>query len=329
MTTIQSFTRRALLMLTVAASTLLATSATAAPVAKQNNQVPGYYRMMVGDFEVTALYDGYVDIGTQLLKGASADDIQSLLAKMFLESSKGVQTAVNAFLINTGKNLVLVDTGAAKCFGPALGNIQDNLKAAGYTPEQVDSVLLTHLHPDHACGLLSADGKSAYPNATIYIPKGDADYWLSSAEQAKAPEASRGRFAMSQKAVAPYAAADKVQTFNPDSKLLEGVAVVPSNGHTPGHTSYMFSSKGQDLLVWGDIVHSHSVQFSQPNVAIEFDSDSAKAIAARKKLFAEAAKDKLWVAGAHLPFPGIGHVRKEGEAYAWVPTEFGPIRSDR
>lgn len=324
-----TFARHALLAATVAAGTLMTASAYAEPVAKQNNQVPGYYRMALGDFEVTALYDGYIDIDTKLLKGASADTIQNLLAKMFLDSDNGVQTAVNGFLINTGKNLMLVDTGAAKCFGPTLGNIQDNLKAAGYTPEQVDSVLLTHLHPDHACGLLTADGKAAYPNATLFVPKGDADYWLSSAEQAKAPEAKRGMFSMSQKAVAPYTAAQHVQYFSPDSKLPEGIVVVPSNGHTPGHTSYMLSSKGQNLLVWGDIVHSHSVQFSQPEVAIEFDSDSAKAIETRKKLFAEAAKDKLWVAGAHLPFPGIGHVRSEGQGYVWVPTEFGPIRTDR
>ncbi|WP_339486233.1 MBL fold metallo-hydrolase [Pseudomonas sp. EL_65y_Pfl2_R95] len=321
-----TFARHALL---IAVGSLMTVNANAAPVAKQNSQVPGYYRMALGDLEVTALYDGYIDIDTKLLKGASAEDIQSLLEKMFLDSQNGVQTAVNAFLVNTGKNLVLVDTGAAKCFGPTLGNIQDNLKASGYTPEQVDSVLLTHLHPDHACGLLTADGKAAYPNATLFVPKGDADYWLSSAEQAKAPEAKRGMFSMSQKAVAPYTASEHVQFFSPDSTLPEGVVVVPSNGHTPGHTSYMLSSKGQNLLVWGDIVHSHSVQFSKPEVAIEFDSDSAKAIETRKKLFAEAAKDKLWVAGAHLPFPGIGHVRSEGQGYVWVPTEFGPIRSDR
>lgn len=333
MTTLQSFARNAALAATVASSaligSLLPASASAAPVAKQLSQVPGYYRMVLGDLEITALYDGYVDIGTQLLKGASAEDIQSLLAKMFLESSNGVQTAVNAFLINTGENLILVDTGAAKCFSPALGNIPDNLKAAGYSPEQVDSVLLTHMHPDHACGLLTADDKPTYPNATLYVPKGDSDYWLSTTEQAKAPEAIRGRFDLSKKVVAPYVAAKRVEYFTPDSKLPEGVTVVPSNGHTPGHTSYMFSSKGKNLLVWGDIVHSHSVQFSKPEVVIEFDSDSAQALQTRKKLFAEAAKDKLWVAGAHLPFPGIGHVRNEGNAYAWVPTEFGPIRNDR
>lgn len=207
--------------------------------------------------------------------------------------------------------------------------VQSNLKASGYSPEQVDSVLLTHLHPDHACGLLTTDGKAAYPNATVYVPQTEADYWLSPETASQAPEASRGMFTMSQQSVAPYAAQQRLKRYSPDSQLFAGLSVVPSNGHTPGHSSYLLSSKNQSLLVWGDIVHSHAVQFAKPEVVIEFDSDQAKAVETRKKLFAEAARDKLWVAGAHMPFPGIGHVRSEGSAYAWVPVEFGPIRSDR
>jgi len=321
--------RAAAVISCTALTALTPLSASAAPVAKQQTQVPGYYRMALGDFEVTALYDGYIDLDNKLLKGASAEDVQSLLTKMFIDSSNGVQTAVNAYLINTGTQLLLIDTGAAQCFGPTLGVVQSNLKASGYSPEQVDSVLLTHLHPDHACGLLTTDGKAAYPNATVYVPQTEADYWLSPETASQAPEASRGMFTMSQQSVAPYAAQQRLKRYSPDSQLFAGLSVVPSNGHTPGHSSYLLSSKNQSLLVWGDIVHSHAVQFAKPEVVIEFDSDQAKAVETRKKLFAEAARYKLWVAGAHMPFPGIGHVRSEGSAYAWVPVEFGPIRSDR
>lgn len=324
--------RHALLAALVLALPLAAPiAAQANPVAKQQTQVPGFYRMAVGDLEVTALYDGYVDLGANLLKGASAEDIQSLLARMFIESSKGVQTAVNAYLINTGKHLVLVDTGASKCFGPTLGGILGNLKAAGYQPEQVDSVLLTHLHPDHACGLLDADGKPAFSNATVFVTQDEASFWLNHEVAAKAPADSKKFFDMAQSAVAPYKAAGKLKTYVAGDALVDGVSAAPSPGHTPGHTGYLFSSKGQELLVWGDVVHSHATQFANPDIAIEFDVDNAKAIASRKQVFAAAAKDKLWVAGAHLPFPGLGHVRSEGEGkgYAWVPTEFGPIRSDR
>lgn len=303
--------------------------ASAAAVAKQQTQVPGFYRLALGEFEVTALYDGYVDLDSKILTGASAEDIQSLLARMFVDASKGVQTAVNAYLINTGSHLVLVDTGAAQCFGPTLGVVQNNLKASGYTPEQVDTVLLTHLHPDHACGLLNSDGTAAYPNASVYVPQAEADFWLSDAAAANAPEPMRGMFKMAKQSVAPYDAQQQLKRYTPESTLIPGVSLVPSNGHTPGHSSYLFTSKHQSLLVWGDIVHSHAVQFAKPEVVIEFDTDSTQAKATRQRIFADASRDNLWVAGAHMPFPGLGHVRKEGAGYAWVPAEFGPIRSDR
>lgn len=301
----------------------------AAAPAQQKTQVPGYYRMALGDFEVTALYDGYADLPASLLKGIDDKDLQSLLARMFVASENGVQTAVNAYLINTGDNLVLVDTGAAQCFGPTLGVVQNNLKASGYQPEQVDTVLLTHLHPDHACGLVNADGSPAYPNATVEVPQAEADFWLDEATMAKAPEGMQGMFKLAQQAVAPYARMNKLKPYEAQGELLPGVSLVASPGHTPGHTSYLFQSGGQSLLVWGDIVHNHAVQFARPEVVIEFDVDSAKALESRQRLLAEAARDKLWVAGAHLPFPGLGHVRKDAQGYAWVPAEFSPIRSDR
>jgi glyoxylase-like metal-dependent hydrolase (beta-lactamase superfamily II) len=297
----------------------------AAPPAKQTTQVPGYYRMNVGDFEVTALYDGYIVLDQKLLKGVKEKDVQSLLARMFVENSKGVQTAVNAYLINTGSNLILVDTGAAKCFGPTLGVIGDNLRAAGYDASQVDTVLMTHLHGDHACGLLAADGKAAFPNATVYVSKQEVGFWLNKDVMAKAPEGAQPFFKMAQDSVAPYVSAGKLREFDGGATILPSIVSVPAPGHTPGHEGYLFSSAGQQILVWGDIVHSHAVQFMRPEVAIEFDVDSKQAIATRKKLFADTAKKKLWVAGAHLPFPGIGHVRAEKKGYAWVPVEYSPL----
>lgn len=310
----------------MSASTLLSAGlplhAAAEAPEKKMTQVPGFYRLPLGDMEVTALYDGHVALDAKLLKGATAKDIQSLLARMFVDSSKGVQTAVNAYLVNTGKNLVLVDTGASRCFGPTLGIIGDNIRAAGYEMAQVDTVLITHLHGDHACGLLDAAGKAAFPNATVYVAKDEAAFWLDKDVAAKAPEDAQAFFKMARDAVAPYESAGRLKQFNGGETLLPGIESAPSPGHTPGHAGYLFSSNGQQLLVWGDVVHSHAVQFARPEVAIEFDVDSKRAIASRKKVFAEAARKKLWIAGAHLPFPGIGHVRQERKGYAWVPVEY-------
>ncbi|SOZ17606.1 putative metallo-beta-lactamase; putative exported protein [Cupriavidus taiwanensis] len=307
-----------------------ASAQTATPPAQQKTQVPGYYRMMIGQLEVTALYDGYIDLDPKLFKYTSAREVQSLLARMFVASTPGMQTAVNAYLIHTGSRLVLVDTGAAGCFGPTLGRIGENLRAAGYAPEQVDTVLLTHLHGDHACGL-ATDGKAAFPNATVYVDKADLDYWLSDANAAAAPKEAQGLFAMARAAIAPYQAAQRLRTFNggAGSELVPGVRVVPANGHTPGHSGYLFTSGNDSLLLWGDIVHNHALQLRRPQVAIEFDVDSHQAVITRKRILEQAARGRLWVGGAHMPFPGLGHVRRDTAGYTWVPAEYGPIRNDR
>ncbi|MFT4171586.1 MAG: MBL fold metallo-hydrolase [Rhodocyclaceae bacterium] len=302
--------------------------ALAAP-AVQTTQVPGYYRQAVGDAVVTALYDGYIDIDSKLLHGLRAQDIQHLIARMFIAHDKGTQTAVNGFLIHTGGHLVLIDTGAAQCFGPTLGKIADNIRAAGYNPADVDTVLLTHMHPDHLCGLLGADGQAAFTQATVWAAKADADFWLSQQAADAAPEGARPFFKMAREAIAPYTAKASFKTFDTDAELLPGLKALATPGHTPGHSSYLLESRGQRLLIWGDIVHSHAVQFVHPEVSIEFDTDQKRAIATRKAVLERAARNTWWVAGAHLPFPGLGHVRKDARGYAWVPAEFGPIRQDR
>lgn len=292
---------------------------------QQKTQVPGYYRMMLGAFEITALYDGNIDLDSKLLKNTSEKEVQRLLARMFLRGPK-TQTAVNAYLINTGNKLVLVDAGAAKVWGPSLGFIVDNLKAAGYDPAQVDTLLITHLHGDHVNGLITADGKPVFPNAEIWSAQADSDFWLNPEVAAKAPADAQPFFKMAQDAAAPYRQAGTWKTFKNDSEVLPGFRSVGLPGHTPGHAGYQIESNGQRLVIWGDIVHSHSVQFLHPEVAIEFDIDKKQAVATRKKIFASAAKSKVLIAGMHLPFPGIGHVRAEAKGYAWVPVEFSPLR---
>lgn len=315
---------RATLRFLALASLIGLSGIAAAEAPQQKIQVPGYYRLMLGNFEVTALYDGAIDLDEKMLKNIQKRDLQRLLARQFLKGPK-VQTAVNAYLVNTGNKLVLVDAGAANLFGPGLGNILDNLKAAGYQPEQVDTVLVTHLHGDHVNGLVSPDGQRIFPNAEVWSAKADNDFWLSEEIAAKAPKEAQGFFKMSRDAAAPYLKAGKWKIFDKDRELLTGVSSVDTHGHTPGHSSYRFNSGDQSLLILGDLVHNHAVQFARPEVAFEFDTDAKQAVITRKRVFAQAAREKLMVAGMHLPFPGIGHVRKEAKGYAWVPAEFAPL----
>jgi glyoxylase-like metal-dependent hydrolase (beta-lactamase superfamily II) len=136
----------------------------AAPAAK--GQAPGWYRMSIGAFEVTALSDGTVELPVDtLLTGITPARARAALARAYLKPP--VETSVNGYLVNTGSKLVLIDAGAAGLFGPTLGKLVGNLRASGYTPEQVDEIFITHLHADHVGGITAADGKAAFPNATV------------------------------------------------------------------------------------------------------------------------------------------------------------------
>ena len=293
-------------------------------------QVPGVYRQLVGALQVTALFDGVAFLPARQLKDIDLARAEGWLGAAHVpHTPKGVQTAVNAYLEQPAGELVLVDAGTAGCFGPSLGQVLGNLRAAGVRPEDVNHVLLTHAHPDHLCGLLTAEGQVAYPNATVWLSAADAAYWLDTATRDQMPEPMRPLFDMARQAVAPYQAAGRFKAFGPGDALPAGAERVDSPGHTPGHTSWLFrGSAGQaPLLVWGDVVHYHAVQFRQPKASFEYDSDRRQAVASRQRLLARAADQGWWVAGAHLPFPCIGHVRREGRAgYAWVPAEFGPAR---
>lgn len=314
------------LILTLTAFTLMCCATlTHAEAPQVNTQVPGYYRMMLGKFEITALYDGAIELDTKLLHNVKPTELNKLLARMFVGNPK-MQTAVNAYLINTGTNLVLVDAGAARLFGPTLGYTLQNMKAAGYDPSQVDTVVITHLHADHVGGITTADGMKIFPNAKIMVDKKDHDFWLSAEVAAKMPEKMQPFFKMARDAAAPYQKAGQWQTFTAGSTLVPGITSEQANGHTPGHTAFCVESDGKKLLIWGDLVHAHAVQFTNPGVSIEFDVDQKQAIATRKRIFKAMAKSKNLVAGMHLPFPGIGHVRAEGkESYSWVPIEYSPL----
>jgi glyoxylase-like metal-dependent hydrolase (beta-lactamase superfamily II) len=310
--------------LLAAASALMFTQAAFAEAPQVKTQAPGYYRMMLGDFEVTVLFDGAIDLKpTELLTNVKKEDVTKALTQRF--QKEPVPTSVNAFLVNTGSKLVLVDTGTGALGGPTLGGIVNNLKAAGYQPEQVDEIYITHMHFDHVGGLMSGD-KLTFPNAVVRADQHDADFWLSQANLDKAPEAMKGFFKGAQASLNPYVAAGKFKSFNGDTDLVPGVKAMSTYGHTAGHTVYAVESKGQKLVLWGDLMHVPAVQFQHPEVTIQFDTDSKAAAKERKKAFADAAKQGYLVGVAHLPFPGLGHLRSEGKGYAYVPVDYTPVK---
>lgn len=295
------------------------------PIIEQQAQVAGFYQHQLGNTQITALLDGTNFMSPTLFKDISQDKVQEILKKYHADQAKGVQTSVNAFLVNTGKSLVLVDSGTADCFGAHLGSVLKNLNASGHQPEQVNTILLTHLHPDHSCGV-SKNGIANYPNATIYVSEDEANYWLNPKQAEKIAQDKRANYLATvekiKAALAPYQAKKQFKTFKLGDNI-NGLEVINTAGHTPGHFSYKLKTTGEDIVFIGDIVHSHTVQFDKPETAIEYDIDPKTAVQTRLKQFADYAKHGQTIAAPHLPFPGIGHIYSaDGKSYQWIPVHF-------
>lgn len=302
---------------------LASTAQAAAPMARTNP--PGFYRIMLGSFEVTSLSDGTVPSFSlqQLLTNTSPAVVSKALQLEFL--SDPVEGSVNAFLINTGPRLVLVDAGAAGLFGPTLGRLLDNIRASGYRPEQVDDVIVTHMHPDHVGGLM-VSGQLAFPNGSVHADRREAAFWLSQANLDAAPAASKDFFRGAMGSVGPYEKAGRLTLFDDGAEITPGIRVRGAPGHTEGHTFVVIESEGRKLVLWGDLVHAAPVQFPHPEVTIAFDADSRAAAAQRAKAFEEAAQEGYLVGAAHISFPGLGRVRAQGSGYRWVPLQYGLLR---
>src|SRR5712672_710300 len=267
--------------LVVALASFVASPNAALAAARQHHdQAPGFYRLKVGDLEVTALYDVTGVFDPHWLNGTKAT--MDGVVKGLQEDPHMLDVVDSGFLVNTGKQLILVDAGAGTWWGgEALGRLAGSLRSAGYTPEEVDLVLVTHLHSDHVGGLTTQDGKRVFPNAEVYVAKAESDFWLSPDIAAKAPKDAQPFFQAAQGISAPYIKAGKWHTFSGSESIVEGVQLVSLHGHTPGHTGYEFTSRGQKILFWGDIIHVQVVQLGHPEVTAVFDIDPTAAAATR------------------------------------------------
>jgi len=279
----------------------------------------GFYKMKLGAVTVVALSDGVFALPAgQFMVEAHKGEVQDALTKAHTGAT--VPTSVNAFLIDTGAKRILIDTGSGAFLGPTLGEVEKHLEAAGYQPGQIDEVLITHLHADHAGGLIN-NGQVVYPNATVRVDENETHFWQDRTNIAKVDPSVQGTFDAVSAALTPYAALGHLETFHAGEQLEPGITAVSEPGHTPGHTGYRVESDGQVLVVWGDLVHLAMVQLPDPKVTIKFDSAPADAVAAREKALADAARKGYLVAAAHIDFPGIGKVSKTGRGYVWTPVK--------
>ncbi|MDR6849298.1 MBL fold metallo-hydrolase [Sphingomonas sp. BE137] len=289
-------------------------------------QAPGYYRVTLGDFKVTVLTDGTTPIPFgNLLHGAN----RAGLTAIFRDAGEPLdrETSINSFLIDTGEHRILIDAGAGRLFGDCCGRLPAMLKAAGYAPETIDVILLTHVHGDHSGGL-TLDGQRVFPNATIYLSKSELDYWLSDAAKARAKASHQQMFVQGRAALAPYMTAGRIRTFDAPATLFPGIRAIAAPGHTPGHTFYEIESRGHRMRVVGDIIHAAEVQLQRPDITVDFDADEALAARTRKAALAELARAHTLVAAPHISFPGLGHIARSDAGYAWAPIPYSSVVRD-
>ena len=310
----------AVALLGLGSMSALAPVQAAAPMVQ--TQAPGYYRFMLGAFEITALSDGTISLPVDQILHAKQEKVQATLKHHHLNVP--LETSVNAFLVNTGSKLVLVDTGAGALFGPTVGKLLTSLKAAGYSPDQVDEIYITHLHGDHVGGVLSS-GSLAFPNATVRADQRDVDYWLSKENAAKAPAGRKGLFQGAVASMEPLLKAQRFKAFQGSGELVPGVRALSTYGHTDGHTVYVVESQGKKLYLIGDLIHVGAVQFADPKVTIDFDTHSEQARTQRLKTFATAAKEGALVGAAHISFPGVGYLKPAGQGYNWLPVNYSAL----
>ncbi|MDX0023818.1 MBL fold metallo-hydrolase [Sinorhizobium meliloti] len=283
-------------------------------------QAPGFYRLKIGSVEVTALSDGTVALPlAKLYTNTSQQHAQSVLKDAFLPEL--VPTSVNAFLVNNGDRLVLIDAGTGAYLGPSLGKLVANIEASGYKVDDIDDVILTHIHTDHSGGLMS-NGKRTFPNATLRVNEREAKFWLSPENARAATGIVKQHFREADQCVTPYVKAGKFETFADNAAPVRGLGSILYAGHTPGHSAITLESEGQKIVFWGDITHGDILQFDEPGIAIEFDIDQKAAVDARDIAFRQAVAGKYLVAGAHIAFPGIGHVRKDSTNCDWLPVNY-------
>ncbi|MBW9091518.1 MBL fold metallo-hydrolase [Rhizobium wenxiniae] len=281
----------------------------------------GYYRFSIGEISATVLSDGVIGGPPRIYASdATEAELQEVLRRAFLPRDH-LTLNLNTLLIEVGGRRVLLEAGAGQTMGPNGGRIFQNLSAIGLSAADIDAIVVSHTHPDHVGNLRGADGGRAFPNATVYAPRADWEFFISNDPDLSympVPEDFRRRFgAAIKQSVAPLGKA--VELYDAGAEILPGLNTIAAYGHTPGMATFLVHSGNEQLLLTADLAY-HPVVNVNNSWRPGPDRDKDTALASRRRIFDMAATDRVPVLGFHYPFPGLGYMLKTDTGYAWVPA---------
>jgi glyoxylase-like metal-dependent hydrolase (beta-lactamase superfamily II) len=300
----------------------------AAPVA--DKQAPSFYRYKVGDIQVTVVSDGknVFKLEDSFIVNAKKAEVNAALEKAFLPPDM-FTIYFAPLVLNTGGKLVVIDTGngalAKANTKGANGLFAENMAAAGFDPKAVDMVVISHFHTDHVNGLLTADGTPAFPNAEVLVPATEWKFWMDDGEMSRAPAGRMAGLFKNNRNIFEVGLKKKVTPYEWGKEVAPGLLAVETVGHTPGHTSYVLSSGSGKVFIQSDVTNNPNPFATNPGWHAFFDQDGDVAEETRRRIYDMVAVEKLQVQGFHYPFPGLGHVEKDGSGYRVIPAPWNPV----